>query len=48
VRPLGPTRQSVRQAFVHLGTLLVRLDSDILVELSEELEGEVCILELAK
>ena len=47
-RPLGPTRQSVRQALVYLGTLLVRPDFDILVELPKELEGEVCDLEFAE
>ena len=36
-RPLCPARQSVRQAFVRLGTLLVRPDFGILVELLEEL-----------
>ena len=46
-QPLGPTRQSVRQALVHLGTFLVRPNFDILVELPEELEGEVCNLEFA-
>ena len=47
-RPLGPTRQSVRQVLVHFGALLVRRGFDVQVELSEELEGEVCDLEFAE
>ena len=47
-RPLGPTRQSVRQALVHIGTLPVRPGFGVLVKLSEELEGEVCDLEFAE
>lgn len=36
-RPLNSlASQSVRQALVHLGTLLVRPDSNILLKLSEE------------
>jgi hypothetical protein len=47
-RILGPTCQSVRQALIYLGILLVRPNLDILVELPEELEGEVCDLKFAK
>ena len=47
-RPLRPTRQGVLQVLVHLGTLLVRLDFDILIELLEGLKREVCDLEFAK
>jgi hypothetical protein len=47
-RPLGPTRQSIRQALVHFRTLLVRPSFDIPVELLEELEREVCNLKFAE
>ena len=47
-RLLRPVRDRVRQVLVHVGSFAIRPDIDVLVELPEEFEGNVCDLEFAK
>ena len=47
-RLLRPVCDRVCQALVHIGTLAIRSDLDVLVELAEKLEGDVCDFEFTE